>query len=275
MDKYFTFFFCALRWRNKGSGSLFANLLIAILDLRSPLTVVARKETGRKAPEFPAKGDYRHYKDSLEQLEYDRLIITNERAPKEGLEVQLSFEQVHTAAKYLSGPSSTALGSTVVMEEVPDGIKTFTFSIRGDIWQSCLKDKRSSEIIGQCERLFATLSCLYGYGHPTPLPHTGMFNLIWGNSKSGYPRVMDFDYARAVERVCQYNFLSETQLAGTTARECLRCLADGVRCRDIKADDETTVGLGVYLPAYSPMDVSRVEQCLGPLLWRPQESAQR
>jgi hypothetical protein len=270
MDKYFTFFFCGKRWKRPEAAPKFSRWLIDALPLRAPLSIASGWTTGGTESGLSVKGDYLKYRASLEQLPVDKFVITDRQASSEGVELTIWFERMHLQLKPAIDKVERLLVSPAEeIEEVPEGIKTFSFSIRADIWRKCQMKETAREILQRSEGLFVSLGCLYGYAHPTSSPRTGMFNLIWKSSRPGYPRVVDFDYMSHIERVCQYNFLSEVQLAGTDVKRCLLQLGDGIESKLLVDEEGASCGMAIYLPECSPTDVEAVEQCLGPLLWVP------
>lgn len=126
--------------------------------------------------------------------------------------------------------------------EANEDFKIFSFSVRYDLFKRGLVDAQREVL----ERLFVAANCVYGFGNPTTWPIAGPFQFVRDNSPQAGRRIADFDYARQIEDVYLYNYLSESHLRDIAELEKM-CDTSGLECKQLFDEDDIRRGLAVYL----------------------------
>ncbi len=216
MDKYFTFFFCSFEWHEPNAAFSLTRALIDLVRPKTPLTLLGRRLSDSNSLKASIEGNYNEFKDSLEQLSGSQFIITNSRFASEGAEIHVCFEKIIGDLCYEAIKDTREEQKTTV-KEASTALKTFSISVRRDLWQGNRLETVFREEVGKA---FANMSAIYGYGDYTPLPVPGRYSLIWGNSRAGLPRVVDFDYENKIERIYKYNYLSNQTVAYALIKKC-------------------------------------------------------
>ena len=150
-------------------------------------------------------------------------------------------------------------------ESGPDGPKTITFSLRSDLWAAYQRSGVAAQLRTATERIFVTHDCLYAYGHPTHYVIPGRFSLIRANAQPGVPRIIDFDYARYIEDIYCYNYLSRLLLPALDEAQFRE--HKGIQVKDMLDNGGARAGLAIYLVDDSPANVEWLRHCLQPVLW--------
>jgi hypothetical protein len=262
MEDYFTFFFCSLQWTETDRVFRFIDWVTETITLKEKLHLIIRQREEAIKQKPTAAGDFLKLRALLRQLPLETFSLSNRKWAAARTEIFLAFENVHYTYTYASSASSEPQ-----KVEVPNGVKVFSLSLRRDLWQKCQKDGISLRLLEEMEKLFIGLNCIYGYGHePLPLI-TGRFCLISNTDVEKKLRVVDFDYARHVEKIYRFNYLSTRLLAQLATPEKLHELNGDVDYKDLRDSSGQIKGAAIYLKNFSQSVIGRVAASLRPLVW--------
>lgn len=239
MKNYFTFFFCTRDWRGI-EETIFPVIekLLSLLPSSRKVQASAQLKSGGK-PRI-VSGSYQKMRKDLDPRHLIQLIL---QAPGQTPAVQeffLFFEKI----RYEFTPEYLRFVFPQMPEriEASEDFKIFSFSVGYDLFRRGLIDAQ----LEMFERLFVATNCVYGFGNPTMWPISGPFQLVRDNSPQAAHRIVDFNYARQIEDVYLYNYLSESHLREIAELDEL-CATRGVECKRLHDEDQRPHGLAVYV----------------------------
>jgi hypothetical protein len=239
MERYFTFFLYGKKPSESQAILEFVDWLVQSTTRDGSLHVIARAKG--EDLKTSIQGGFAECRNKLNSLSLAALNVTSLKRTNAGSEIFFRYE---------SGP---------------EGPKTITYSLRSDLWEAYEQIGFSAQLLTVTEHLFVSHGCLYGCGHSTHYVIPGRFSLIRGNSQSGVPRIVDFDYTRYIEDIYRYNYVSGPLLAAIDEARLRK--HEGIDVRDIFNDAGLRAGLAIYLADESSMNVAWARDCLQSVLW--------
>lgn len=250
-----------MEWTEADRVFQFVDWLVGILPLRQKLHLMVRQKESAIKQEPTAAGDFVKLRNLLGGLPLAGFSLSNHKWISATTELFVAFENVHYTYAYA--------GSEPQKIEVPKGVKVFSFSLRRDIWEECEKNGASLKVLENVETLFAATSCMYGYADVSIPLITGGRCVIGNRAVTQKIRIVDFDYARHVEKIYRYNYLSTDLLRQTANLAALRELKGGVQYKDLYDATAQIKGAAIYLKDVSEATTPQLAQLLGPVLWAP------